>query len=423
MLCYNTNNRLLRKVVKNMTSKKKAPVAIKNTVAAITSINELSPFLFDDFIKFIDRCEKTTRTYITNLRQFIVWLRYMNIKQPQRKDIFSYRDYLEKEHEVIRLDSKNPNGWSYKIDKNGKKCKVTCKPNTVAQYLRSVCQFFRWTASNGFYPNIADNIHTPKIRHDVHRKDALTAADVLTIEKSIINKAKEKVSKASNIEKDTIGRINRATEQGKRLYAMYLLAVNAGLRTIEISRANIKDLEIKGGNAYLYVWGKGHTEADTKKPIAYEVYTAIQEYLNNRSDYITANSPLFVSTGNRSGGKRIASTTISTMLKRAMQQAGFNSDRITAHTLRHTAGTNAQEITGNLYLTQKYMRHSNPATTEIYLHNNTDRQQAELAQRLYDFYHSTDEKNKSQTEIGNLLQTMTTEQLEQIVKFMKTLEE
>ena len=69
------------------------------------------------------------------------------------------------------------------------------------------------------------------------------------------------------------------------------------------------------------------------------------------------------------------------------------------------------------------MRHSNPATTEIYLHNNTDRQQAELAQRLYDFYHSTDEKNKSQTEIGNLLQTMTTEQLEQIVKFMKTLEE
>ena len=99
---------------------------------------------------------------------------------------------------------------------------------------------------------------------------------------------------------------------------MYLLAVNAGLRTIEISRANIKDLEIKGGNAYLYVWGKGHTEADTKKPIAYEVYTAIQEYLNNRSDYITANSPLFVSTGNRSGGKRIASTTISTMLKRAM---------------------------------------------------------------------------------------------------------
>ena len=37
-----------------MTSKKKAPVAIKNTVAAITSINELSPFLFDDFIKFID---------------------------------------------------------------------------------------------------------------------------------------------------------------------------------------------------------------------------------------------------------------------------------------------------------------------------------------------------------------------------------
>ena len=58
--------------------------------------------------------------------------------------------------------------------------------------------------------------------------------------------------------------MKRSTEQGKRLYAMYLLAVNAGLRTIEISRANIKDLETKGGKTWLYIWGKGHSEADQK---------------------------------------------------------------------------------------------------------------------------------------------------------------
>ena len=176
----------------------------------------------------------------------------------------------------------------------------------------------------------------------------------------------------------------------------------------------MKDLEVKGGCAYLYIWGKGHTEADTKKPIAPEVYAAIREYLGSRSDRATANSPLFVSTGNRSGGKRIAPTTISTMLKRAMQQAGFDSDRITAHTLRHTAGTNTQEITGNLYLTQKYMRHANPATTEIYLHNDTTRQEAETAQQLYNFYHGISDQGDDRQRLESIMQGMTAAQLEQL---------
>ena len=71
----------------------------------------------------------------------------------------------------------------------------------------------------------------------------------------------------------------RETEQGKRLFAMYLLTVTAGLRTIEISRANVKDLETKNGQTWLYIHGKGHTEADTKKAIAPEVAAALQEYL------------------------------------------------------------------------------------------------------------------------------------------------
>lgn len=357
--------------------------------AAIVPASDLQPALFDSFIKFIDRGEKTTRTYITNLRQFVAWLKYSRISRPTRPDIISYRQYLTSEHEAIELDATSPAGWTYRTDSRGNRYTVICKPNTVKQYLQSVRQFFSWTAANGFYPNIAANVHAPKIRQDIHRKEALTAADVLTIEKSIEAQAAAKMNSAAGKEKDTAGRISRATEQGKRLFAMYTLAVNAGLRTIEISRANVKDLELKGGNAVLYVWGKGHTEPDSKKPLAPEVYAAIQDYLNSRSDRPTGNSPLFVSTGNRSGGRRIAPTTISKMLKQAMQQAGYNSERITAHTLRHTAGTNVQEITGNLYLTQKYMRHANPATTEIYLHNDTERQEAETARELYRLYHAT----------------------------------
>ena len=354
--------------------------------AAIIPASDLQPALFEDFISFIDRGERTTKTYITNLRQFVAWMHYTATSRPTRQDILSYRHYLTAEHEAIQFDAAE--GWKYRLDSKGNRYTVTCRPNTVKQYLQSVKQFFAWTAAENLYPNVAANIHAPRIRTDIHRKDALTAADVLRIEKSIQQAAQMKAEAAAGCRKDTAGRISRATEQGKRDFAIYLLAVNAGLRTIEISRANVKDLETKGGRAVLYVYGKGHTEADAKKPLAPEVYAAIKDYLDSRSDRPTGTSPLFVSTGNRSGGKRIAETTISKLLKKAMQQAGYNSERITAHSLRHTAGTAVMEMTGNLYTAQTYMRHASPATTEIYLHNDTEKQEAETAQQLYKFYHA-----------------------------------
>lgn len=387
---------------------------------AVAPAGELQPVLFDSFIKYIDRGERTTKTYITNLRQFAAWLKYSAVNQPLRKDIIAYREYLGAEHKAIKLDGNSPTGWSYRTDKTGNHIIIACRPNTVAQYLRSVCQFFRWTASEGLYPNIADNIHAPKIKGNTHKKEALTADDVLTIEKSIAKTAEAKASEATQATKDTAGRIERATEQGKRLHAMYLLAVNAGLRTIELERANIKDLEVKNGNACLYVWGKGRTEADSKKPLAPGVYEAIADYLGSRSDRPTANSPLFVSTGNRSGGRRIAARTISGMLKRAMQEAGYNSERITAHSLRHTAGTNVMSLSNDLYTTQKYMRHSNPATTEIYLHCDTERQETELAKQLYNLYHGTG-TNDSRQRLETLLNSFNPSQLEKLTNIAEAM--
>ena len=375
----------------------------------------ISNSLFADFVAWIDRSEKTTRSYLTNLRQFMAWLKYAGVQQPTRNDIISYRQWLTAEHDAIQLDPQAPEGWRIRTDSTGNPIKVNCKPNTVAQYLRSVCQFFQWTEASGIYPNIAANIHAPKVKHDTHRKDALTAAEVLQIETSIAERAAARTEAAQEAQKDTAGRTQRSTEQGKRLYAMYLLAVNAGLRTVEISRANVKDLETKGGQAWLYIWGKGHSEPDQKKPICPEVAAAVKDYLRSRTDRPTGTSPLFVSTGNRSGGQRIAPTTISTMLKQAMQQAGFDSERLTAHSLRHTAGNNVRRITGNnLYETQKYMRHSNPATTEIYMHDGEEEaeQQADIAQRLYNRYHETGNGSKAQLE--RLINALTPAQLEQL---------
>lgn len=391
---------------------------INGTSIAIAK-HDLTPDLFSKFIEWIDRTEKTARTYIVNLRQFVAWMRYSAISRPENKDIISYRDYLTAEHEAIQLDGDT---WKYRTDSSGNRVIVRCKPNTVNQYLRSVCAFFKWTASEGIYPDIAANIHKPKIKHDTHRKDALTAQEVYKIETSIINNAAVNLTAAEAAHKDTAGRIQRGTEQGKRLYAMYMLTVTAGLRTIEISRADIKDLETKNGQTWLYIWGKGCTEPTQKKAIAPEVSAAIQDYLQSRTDHPTSNSPLFVATGNRSKGKRLAATTISTMLKEAMKAAGFNSERLTAHSLRHTAGQTVMKVTGdNIYKTQLYMRHSSPTTTEIYLNNSNEEQDSSIAQRLYNLYHGIESQSDSREQLQQAIQGMTSEQIEQLTMFAKAI--
>lgn len=384
------------------------------TRTEIAAAHEFNAGLYMDFVKWIDRGEATTRAYIINLRQFMAWLQYAGISAPERQDIISYRQWLIAEHDAIQLDPVN--GWSYRTDRNGNPVKVSCKPNTVKGYLRSVCQFFKWAAANNLYPDIAANIHAPKVDNATHKKDHFTPAQVLKIENSIAQQAQEAIDGAGSARKDTAGRVQRSTEQGKRLFAMYQLAVNAGLRTVELSRANIKDLQTVDGKTVLYIWGKGHSEADQKKAIAPEVCEAIKDYLQSRTDAATGNSPLFVSTGNRSGGKRIAATTISKMLKAAMVDAGFDSERLTAHSLRHSAGTAVQSLTGDLMQTQKYMRHCSPVTTEIYIHEGAEEEAkaAGLAQQLYNLYHGTKEAD-SRAQLDNAVAMLTPAQLQQLL--------
>ena len=363
---------------------------MQNIPAAAISGPPAAPPQFDKlfalYVSQVDRSEKTAATYTRNLRQFSAWLHFQGIEAPARADILAYRTFLLEQHQAIEFDPVT--GWKPRTDHSGAPAVIACKANTAAQYLRTVAAFFAWTAAAGIYPNIAAGIHAPKIRHDAHRKEALSPADVLTIERSIEATEAAQRTAAAGASKDRAGRIQRSAEQGKRLRALYLMAVCCGLRTVELSRANIKDVETINGQAWLYVWGKGHSEPDTRKPLAPEVKAALDDYLNTRADRPGGSSPLFVSTGNRSGGRRIAPTTISTLLKKAMQAAGYDSERITAHSLRHTAGTSVMSLTGDLFITQQYMRHSNPATTEIYLHNQTEEREAEIAQRLYTLYHS-----------------------------------
>lgn len=56
--------------------------------------------------------------------------------------------------------------------------------------------------------------------------------------------------------------IDQSTLIGKRNYAMLALMLTMGLRTIEVSRANIEDIRTSGDATVLYVQGKDHIEKD-----------------------------------------------------------------------------------------------------------------------------------------------------------------
>lgn len=324
--------------------------------------------LFCSFVAYVDGSEQTTATYLRNLRQFAKWLYYRNITRPEqitRETIIEFRDDML----------------------------TRCKPGTVSQYLRTVKAFISWGTLEDIFPkDFSRNVKPPKIKKVIGtpKKKRLQPFEVLEIEESIRAGALEALETAYTSKKDSAGKMARATEQGKRLFAMYLLAVNNGLRVVELSRARVKDLEIERGQGYLYIWGKGHIEADTRKPLAPEVLEALEDYLKSRSDKAPRSAPLFVSTGNRSGGKAIAPTTISAMLKEAMKEAGYNSERITAHSLRHTAAQNALAASGNNIIeTQLYMRHESPRTTEEYIETSQEieQKQIDLAIAVYDRYH------------------------------------
>ena len=284
---------------------------------AIAQVQAITEDLYTRFTNYIDASEKTVQTYTRAIRQYAKWASENGITQPTREDILRYRDELKENH----------------------------KPTTVQNYITALRLFFQWTEQEGLYPNIANHIKGAKLDRS-HKKDYLTSRQV----KKVMQTAKEE------------------SLQGLRDYAILALLFTGGLRTVEISRANIEDIRTAGENTVLYIQGKGREEKTEYVKIMPEVEDAIRAYLAARKPAST-NEPLFTSTSNNSKGKRISTRSVSDIVKQALIKAGFNSDKLTAHSTRHTAVTLALLGGQSLQEVQQFARHANITTTQIYAHN------------------------------------------------------
>jgi putative integrase len=284
---------------------------------AIVTRRAITVDLFTNFIEYLDASPKTVETYTRAIRQFFKYVQEKGISQPTREDIIAYREHLKGSH----------------------------KPTTVQNYIVAVRLFFQWTEQKGLYPNVAEHIKGAKLDKN-HKKDYLTSRQV----KKVLEIAKEE------------------SLQGLRDYAILALMFTGGLRTIEVSRANIEDLRIAGDSEVLYLQGKGHEEKTDYIKLIPKVEDAIRVYLKARGT-LDPTEPLFTSTSNNSRGDRISTRTISGIVKNALKNAGYDSDKLTAHSTRHTAVTLALMGGQKLEEVQQFARHKNLATTLIYAHN------------------------------------------------------
>ena len=278
------------------------------------NINDL---ILDDFKNNLDAKPKTKETYIKGVKAFIKWCDENNVTEVTHAILIQFK-------EDLMANNKSA--------------------STISMYMTALKKLYKYLETKGF-KNIASDLKGAKQKRNYSK-------DPLTLDQA----------------KDLLNSIDRTTNEGKRNYAIIHLLITTGLRTIEIERANVEDIRNVANNSVLYVMGKGRDTKDEYVKLTYETLKAINDYLLTRK--IKDNKePLFTSLSDRTNGQRLKTRSIRDIVKKAFRNIGLNSDKITTHSLRHTAitlsllgGTPLQEV-------QQMARHSNINTTMIYAHN------------------------------------------------------
>lgn len=307
----------------------------------ITSVENFGDSVIEGFVASRHGSEKTAKTYRNVCRGLISFFTARGITKPTTADIDAFINSL----------------------RDAKKSSYTIRLNDTVVKL-----FFAYLAKQGKYPDIATDAAPLKLtKKKTHSKKALSDAQA----KKLLNSVKE-----SKLEDTAVTR---------RDHAIIALCLQAGLRTIEVARADVKDLKEDDGFWLLDVQGKGRVAKDETLKIALPVVNLILSYLELRGGYNKlkeTDAPLFSSTSNNNSkfGCRFSEQSVGKMIKARMKAAGIDDKKITAHSTRHYAATAAIESGVDIRDVSSFLRHSSMVVTTTYLHDiDLKNRRAELA--------------------------------------------
>ena len=291
----------------------------------------------DRYLRCVDAKESTRATYRKVLDSFAQWVAGTDcaIFELTQADIIAYKDSLLKENKSAM---------------------------TVNLYLSTIRGFYKWLAAEGICDNIAQNVGSVRTNKSTFRRMHLEneqGAELLTeayLPKSVTGVNSGVTQKLRDNENII----------SLRNYAMLNLMLRTGLRTIEVSRADIGDITFKRERRVLKVWGKGHVEKDDFVVLTDEAWIPIEQYLQERGD-CKPQEPLFATHGLGHAGGRMSTRSIQDICKKTLRAIGLDGHEYSAHSLRHTTGTQILKNGGSMMDVQQVLRHTSPSTSQLYV--------------------------------------------------------
>jgi site-specific recombinase XerD len=232
-------------------------------------------------------------------------------------------------------------------------------PGSVSRRVSTARSFYRWLRLRDVITtDPLANVATPKKPRRLPR--VLTGAD-------ITNMIAAADGSAPGVQRDR---------------ALLEVLYGCGVRVSEAAGINLGDADLS--QMSIRVRGKGNKErlvvmgGPARSAIERYVRDGRPALLRGKRDHEPASSALFV---NRFGG-RLSQRRIQLLVKIYALKAGID-ERVHPHLLRHTFATHLLDGGAELRVVQELMGHSNPNTTQIYLHVTEERQRSEM-ERAFD---------------------------------------
>jgi len=273
--------------------------------------------LIEDFLAAQDIRLVSKEVYRKGMKRFFSWIASNGIQQPDYTTIVAFKTHLSESDLAA---------------------------NTGSIYLTAVRRFFAYLEGARLCPDIAKGVKGFK-QPKGHLRGTLTISQT----------------------KETLASIDASTIQGKRDFSMINLMARTGLRTCEVVRADVEDIKQEGGVALLFVQGKGRDSKDEFVVLTDAALKPIRRYLRAREGN-GQGSPLFASLSDRNKGQRLTTKTVREAVKKYLRKVNIDSPKLSAHSLRHFAITEAAKKADPLQV-QAMARHASFQTTQKYIHN------------------------------------------------------
>jgi integrase/recombinase XerD len=278
----------------------------------------------------------TIRSYLSQTKQYLNWCKD-NLLPPleaDSEDIKLYRQYL--------VQSEYAN-------------------STIATKLNIIRIFYKAALTHGLIENNpAQKIKAPKDRKDPAARITFMEAEEL---KFLLVHVQSQLNEAKTNKQKLVLMRDRV------LVGIMSLE---GCRTVEIHNLKIEDIVRQGIKTGLQVSAK---RASRIVPLTDNLTAQLNDYLQIRQKVlrrkIKPTDYVFVSLSNNSKGKQLSRRSIRAIIDGYLNATNLKytpGRTLSAHSLRHTAGTLALRTGSDLRQVQDLLGHADPRTTSIYAH-------------------------------------------------------